>query len=258
MTHLLPAEMLNRPMRVHVIGCGGTGGHIASGLARLHLTMLEFGHEHGLEVTIWDDDIVEEHNVGRQLFFKPDVGLNKATVMVHRLNVAYGMKWKARAERFGDQQFHNVDMIIGCVDTKASRREIRRYVERAQACYWLDLGNTSKSGQALIGLGGWKGRSGSSFLPLPTDFLPELVDGEEDVQTPTCSVRASITRQGLFLNQQVAGWGLELCFQLFCKGKLAWQGVFLNSESPAVTHLKVDPVEWARFGIKRPELEQAA
>lgn len=50
---------------------------------------------HGLQVTVWDDDTIEEHNAGRQLFFRPDVGMNKAEVMVYRLNMAYGLNWQA-------------------------------------------------------------------------------------------------------------------------------------------------------------------
>ena len=154
MEHLLPEVMLDRPINVHVIGCGGTGSQVVSGLARLHVTMRELGHPHGLQVTVWDDDSIEEHNVGRQLFFRPDVGMNKAEVMVYRLNMAYGLNWQANGCRFEGNSSSSSGIIIGCVDTKSSRKTILSAVERSNLCYWLDLGNRSGDGQAVLGLGG--------------------------------------------------------------------------------------------------------
>lgn len=257
MEHLLPEYFLKQPLCVHVVGCGGTGCQILSGLARLHHAMLEIEHPYGLSVTAWDDDVVESHNIGRQLFFPSDVGMRKVDVLIHRLNVGFGVSWTARAERF-DGHVHGADLIIGCVDSKASRRVIRDYIRRSALCYWLDLGNTSKSGQALIGLGGRDAAQERHPLPLPSELLPELIDGEEDTETPTCSVRASIMRQGLFLNQMIATWGLDLCFQLLIKGRLTWQGTFINLERGMATSIRVDPQVWAQFGYRGSQSEIAA
>lgn len=258
MEHLLPEVMLDRPINVHVIGCGGTGSQIVSGLARLHVTMRELGHPHGLQVTVWDDDSIEEHNVGRQLFFRPDVGMNKAEVMVYRLNMAYGLNWQAMGCRFAGKTSSSNEVIIGCVDTKSSRKTILSAVERSYLCYWLDLGNRSGDGQAVLGLGGSGAYRHPLRLPLPTELLPELIEGVEDTETPTCSVRASIARQGLFLNQQVATWGLEILFRLLTRGRLAWHGVFINADNASVTRLRVDPATWARFGYHVEKMKQAA
>ena len=38
--HTLDAELLRRPVRVLVVGCGGTGTAVASGLPYLHQAML--------------------------------------------------------------------------------------------------------------------------------------------------------------------------------------------------------------------------
>lgn len=258
MDHYLPEQFLNHAIDVHVIGCGGTGSQIAAGLARLHVTMLALGHPAGLNVTVWDDDTIEPHNVGRQLFFQPDVGMNKADVMVYRLNTAFGLAWRSVAGRFDSREAVHADLIVGCVDSKSSRIEIERAIKKTDLCYWLDMGNRSGDGQALIGLGGYAANKVPMRLPLPTELLPELTSGDEDTQTPTCSVRESIARQGLFLNQQVATWGLELLFRLLTKGKLAWHGVFINTENAQVTRLKVDPAAWMRFGYQIESLDKAA
>lgn len=245
MNHIIDSRLLNKTIAVHVIGCGGTGTQVLSGLARLHVTLLELGHPGGLDVTVWDDDRVEAHNVGRQLFFPCDVGRFKSDVMVNRLNLAYGLQWKSRARRFDGAGYLSADLVIGCVDTKASRQLILSFVSQSRSCYWLDFGNSSGDGQVLLGN---RSRNQDSALPLPTDLFPELVDGPEDTETPTCSVRASVARQGLFLNQMVATWGLELLFRLFTTGKLDWHGVFINTSTGSATKLKVDPAAWSRLG----------
>lgn len=51
--HMLDPELLRRPVRVLVVGCGGSGSAIASGLPYLHQAMLVAGHPGGLHATIW-------------------------------------------------------------------------------------------------------------------------------------------------------------------------------------------------------------
>ncbi|MBK9165900.1 MAG: hypothetical protein IPM24_00370 [Bryobacterales bacterium] len=54
--HEFVAELLRRPVRVAVIGCGGTGCAMAAGLPHLHQSMLVAGHPGGLSVTVMDGD----------------------------------------------------------------------------------------------------------------------------------------------------------------------------------------------------------
>ena len=42
--HLLPAKLLKERVRVLVVGCGGTGSTMATGLVYLHQAMLAYGH----------------------------------------------------------------------------------------------------------------------------------------------------------------------------------------------------------------------
>ena len=66
--HTLIAELLRRPVRVLVVGCGGSGCAIAGGLPYLHQAMLVAGHPGGLQVTIMDGDIISATNCVRQPF----------------------------------------------------------------------------------------------------------------------------------------------------------------------------------------------
>ena len=49
MTHALDPQLLERPIRILVVGCGGNGSAIASGLPYLHQALLAFGHPGGLQ-----------------------------------------------------------------------------------------------------------------------------------------------------------------------------------------------------------------
>ena len=68
MIHKLDPQLLERPIRILVVGCGGNGSAIVSGLPYLHQAMLAFGHPGGLQVTLIDlpngDRFPESHRAG--------------------------------------------------------------------------------------------------------------------------------------------------------------------------------------------------
>ena len=47
MTHTVDPQLLERPIRILVVGCGGNGSAIVSGLPYLHQALLAFGHPGG-------------------------------------------------------------------------------------------------------------------------------------------------------------------------------------------------------------------
>ena len=159
--HTLDAELLRRPVRVLVVGCGGTGTAVASGLPYLHQAMLVAGHPGGLQVTLIDGDIISSTNCVRQPFCQAEVGLSKAVVMVSRLNLFWGLNWAAVPEYLNARsETANFDLLIGCVDTRAARKVIQDHVQgwRSRVAYWLDIGNSADSGQFVLGQP-WNGRN---------------------------------------------------------------------------------------------------
>ena len=82
-THRLHEELLQREVRVLVVGCGGTGSAIIGGLPYLHLSMLAQGHPYGLRVTAMDGDNISPANSVRQPFSRSEAGLNKALSLIH-------------------------------------------------------------------------------------------------------------------------------------------------------------------------------
>ena len=85
-----------------------------------------------------------ETNCVRQPFSWSDVGQNKATVLINRINLFWGTKWNAQPVCFDEATLRsnhdrNPDLLIGCVDTRAARGVIERSVTRKAGCYQLVL-----------------------------------------------------------------------------------------------------------------------
>ena len=242
--HTLPDSFLHRAIEVHVIGCGGTASQLLPRLAQLHKGMLALGHPYGLKVSVWDDDTVAEHNCIRQNFFLPDVGHNKASVMVNRLNMAFDLDWKDEPRRFRrDSLRMSPQIIIGCVDSKKARREIDAYVRNSwNGVYWIDAGNESASGQVIVGQHGKNIADDPMRLPLVTELYPEIIEGEDDA-APSCSARESIMRQGLATNAMAATWIFALA-EALRSGTIGWSGAFFNVETGRTASIPVSREAW--------------
>ena len=131
-THRLHEELLNREVRVLVVGCGGTGSSIMGGLPYIHQAMLVQGHPYGLHVTAMDGDTVSPFNCVRQPFSRGEIGLYKGIVLVNRINLFWGVNWKAIPRALTAQTLAasytaygeptlRPDIVVGCVDTRAAR-----------------------------------------------------------------------------------------------------------------------------------------
>jgi len=255
--HLLPSGLLGRrPVRILVVGAGGSGSAIVMGLPYLHQAMRAWGHAYGLEVTLMDGDTVSETNCVRQPFSWSDVGQNKATVLINRINLFWGAKWNAQPTCFGETTLRsnndrNPDFLIGCVDTRAARSVIERSVMRGSnyVAYWLDLGNNASSGQFVLGqpLNG-RNRRKAERLRCISELYSEIADaaaGEDPL--PSCSAIEALERQEPFINQTLAASALAMLARLFRYGRLIHHGGFFNAGTGQMTALPVDPELWRRI-----------
>ncbi len=254
MEHILPDVLMHRTIRIHVIGCGGTGSQLMPRLVQLHNTLKALGHHHGIHVTLWDADTVSESNCVRQNFVPADIGRNKAEITINRLNIIFGLDWKAEPCFFTASRRIQADFVIGCVDTKSSRMEIAKAVWGIDLCYWLDIGNRKADGQMIVGQAGYSFQSkrGKALprLPLVTELLPEIVEGPEDDTTPSCSAAQSILRQGLATNLMGATWAFAWLAEALRHGQIGWHGVFFNLESGRANPIPVDPERWVAMGYQ--------
>ncbi len=258
--HHIDQRLLDRRVSIHLAGVGGNGAQMAACLARLDIAIRALGHPHGLHVRAFDPDTVTEANVGRQLYSPSDIGGSKATITITRLNHFYGLDWDAATSRIENYwrraDFHkgrDADILISCVDSRKARRYIHDYLFSGDRYgYWLDLGNNTHDGQAVLGNpanpNGGRHADDANRLPCVTELYPELLDAdapEDDV--PSCSVRLSLAAQGLFINDVVVRHAAQLLYDLFSNGRITAHGVVCNLRTQRSGPILVDPDVWNRL-----------
>jgi hypothetical protein len=86
-----------------------------------------------------DGDTVSPFNCVRQPFARTEAGINKAVVLVSRINLSWGLDWAAIPSALTEETLHPAyapygeqcsrpDVVIGCVDTRAARATIAKSV----------------------------------------------------------------------------------------------------------------------------------
>ena len=257
-THHIHPELLERQVRVLVVGCGGTGSAVVAGLPYLHHSLVARGHPGGLHVTVIDGDTISPINCVRQPFAQSEVGLNKAVVLVNRLNLFWGLKWEAvpahlkpgsHISRSYSGDDLRAQIVIGCVDTRAARATIRDAVGRwSTVSYWLDLGNNADSGQFILGEPlNERNRRARLRLRTATELFPEICDKAlDDDGEPSCSAVEALERQEPFVNSTLAQHALALLARLFRYGEVSYHGGFINLATGVTSVLRIDPEYWKR------------
>jgi PRTRC genetic system ThiF family protein/PRTRC genetic system protein A len=191
----IPEVWMDRVVRILLVGAGGTGSQLCDQLASLEVTLRRLGHP-GFDVKVLDADEVSASNVGRQRYTEADIGSPKAALMVHRINLFYGLDWEARVERYDPTAYHlGYDLIVTAVDKAAFRAAMgRRHQDADGETLWLDTGNGATSGNVVIGHLA-KPRRGQR-LPNVFDLFPELAGmTATDAEQPSCSTEEAIARQ---------------------------------------------------------------
>jgi PRTRC genetic system ThiF family protein len=256
--HRIHPELLERQVRVLVVGCGGTGSAVVAGLPYLHQSLVAHGHPGGLHVTVVDGDTISPANCIRQPFARSEIGLNKAIVLVNRLNLFWGLKWEAvpahlRSGTFISRSYSGDDLrahiVIGCVDTRAVRAAIGDAVGgRSTTSYWCDQGNNADSGQFVLGETlNERNRRSKLRLRTAAELYPEIVDpGLDDDGEPSCSAVEALDRQSAFVNSILAQHALALLARLFRYGEINYHGGFINLATGVTSVLRIDPQYWKR------------
>ena len=153
--HFTDYELINptNPIELNLIGAGGTGSQILTALARMNHALTELKHA-GLSVRLWDDDLITEANLGRQLFAESELGLHKSVALINRVNRFFGTNWKSQTQKFEKDNLAKIQnnmkstICISCVDNVQSRFDIAEILNelkenrgyfRNQSKYWLDF-----------------------------------------------------------------------------------------------------------------------
>ena len=249
--HFTDNALINptNPITVNLIGAGGTGSQVLTALARMNHALSELNHA-GLSVRLWDDDVISEANLGRQLFAESELGLHKSVALINRTNRFFGTNWKAETQKFEKDDLERLqsnmqsNIYISCVDSVKSRFDIAEILNelkmdksyyRNQCKYWIDFGNSQFTGQVLLStIGNIKQPNSEKYetvenLPFITEEFGELLKiSETEDDTPSCSLAEALEKQDLFINSVLAQMGSSLLWSLFRNGLIENRGFFLN------------------------------
>ncbi|MBS7234087.1 PRTRC system ThiF family protein [Flavobacterium psychroterrae] len=248
--HFTDNDIINptNPILVNLIGAGGTGSKVLTTLMEMSYSLIELGHA-GLQVRLWDDDVITRANLGRQRFAECEIGLYKSVALINRANRFSGTNWKAETVKFEKDGLDKLpenagaSIYISCADSVKARFEIadilkmlnngKAYSNRPR--YWLDFGNSQNTGQVLLSTIGTIQQPNSekyetvASLPFVTDEFGELLkQSEEQDDTPSCSLAEALEKQDLFINSSLTQMGCSLLWGLFRNGMTEYRGFFHN------------------------------
>lgn len=248
---------------INVVGCGGTGSHVLSSLAAMNHALVSMGRQ-PLHVKAFDPDVVTEHNVGRQAFSTADIGENKANVLISRINRFYGAAWTAVPTRFGIEKprpefhrdfFYGANFTISCVDTVESRKEIQHVLHEmamedtkvpdyAFPYYWMDIGNSDKFGQVILGTVKHvpqlaREQQRIEFCQLP-DFFAEFPYAKDNPVEPSCSMAESLMHQDLFINKIMATYAIQMLWELLMQFRINYRGLYVNLNDGKTSKIFLD------------------
>lgn len=250
--HQIHPELLKHRVRVLLVGCGGNGSAIASGLPYLNQALLAHGHPEGIHVTLLDPDVISATNCVRQPFSRSEIGLYKSVVLAHRLNMFWGLDWEGIPERLDTKRrLDGVDIVIGCVDTRKARAAVAHCSGAwSEVDYWLDLGNNADSGQFVLGEPlNRRNRRHRLRLRTVSELFPEVIEADLDRDDlPSCSGAEALDRQGPFVNPTLANHALALLARMFRYGTISYHGAFVSISSVAALQpLPINPKYWRRL-----------
>jgi PRTRC genetic system ThiF family protein len=194
-----------------------------------------------------------------------EVSLNKAIVLVNRINLFWGLRWTAipraltvqtlRPKYAGyDERYLRPDIVIGCVDTRAARAIIAQSSAGFSGVgYWFDVGNGASGGQFVLGEPqNARNRRSRTRLRTVAELFEEIVRPDmDDDNEPGCSAIESLSRQEPFVNSVLAQHALALLARLFRYGEISYHGAFVDVATARSTPLPIDPMVWRRLRKRR-------
>ena len=244
---------------VVIVGCGGTGAQVARIVARLLYDMRR-ARLHTPALLLIDPDVVEEKNVGRQLFTPADaaLGVPKAEAVGKRLNMALGLdvSWivePVNAEKHLDR--YSSQLVIGCVDNHLARRELHKapgiligagnYRDGGQVV----IGNTSDEEQMGRHLDGRDGKY--AYLPKEGLLFPALLEPEAPAAEPqqplSCAELVLRGEQDIAINDWMACVVGQYVAALLRRQPIRTFASFISLEGMSVRSLPICREELAAY-----------
>ena len=152
---------------ITVIGAGAVGSFTVLALAKSGAT----------DITVYDDDSVESHNLPNQWYRLTDLGRPKVVALQELVRDMTGVEIKARQLRFEKQ--NGTEVTICCVDSMDIRIELWKQLKRLQPQLYIDSRMGAEVGKVLC-----VGMFGSSYEE-------SLYPSSEALHTP-CTAKATM------------------------------------------------------------------
>lgn len=231
---------LCRPVKILLLGAGGTGGYVAPHLYRLMHTL-----NRTVRINIVDGDLVEAKNLVRQNFCAADLGENKAKVLATRYSEAFGMETLYhpaflekdedlyRMVQPGDiwldgKRVPELSILIGCVDNNKSRQMCHRVFERSSHLVYIDSGNDEFSGQVVCGI---RCNRRTIYKPVCKLYPDMLEETDKFPSELSCAEAAVSAPQSITANIMAATVVTDFVYNIVARGKLTTRYAVFSAAS---------------------------
>jgi len=236
-----------RPVKIVMLGAGGTGGHIAP-----HLYRLLYALNRPVRFIICDGDVVEQKNLVRQNFIPADLGDNKARVLAERYSTVFGMEteylpsfietedvltglltpkfWYVNS---GHTHYHTKCIreqviLIGAVDNNKSRQLCHRVFHQMKELIYIDSGNGEYTGQVVCGIR----RGGRTYYPPIGTVYPDVLEDTDKFPTQLSCAEASVSApQSMAANITAAMAVVDMVYNILALGDSTVRKVTFSTRS---------------------------
>lgn len=249
----------NRPVKVVMLGAGGTGAHIAP-----HLYRLLYALERPVKFIICDGDKVEPKNLVRQNFTQADLGENKARVIAERYSDVFGLETsyiprfienagqleellrpKVFREFYRNTQTggkwvseSELVILIGAVDNNKSRKLCHEVFLRARDLIYIDSGNGEYTGQIVCGIR----RAGKTIYKPVGMLYPEVNSPEDLFPTEVSCAEASVSApQTIVANLMAATAVVTMIYNILVMGRNTVQQTTFSTKSVNIRSVQKQP-----------------
>jgi hypothetical protein len=186
---LLPPEKL-AALKVTIIGAGAVGSFTCLTLAKMGVT----------DITVFDGDTIEEHNLPNQWYKPTHVGWNKTDALRDIIVEFTGVELRAHSHHYTHEPLTGI--VICAVDTMDTRLLLWREVKKFKPDLYIDARMGVEVGKILV----VNPADPASYRRYEEDLYPS----SEALHAP-CTAKATVycaAGLGAFIGGSIAGYAL--------------------------------------------------
>lgn len=245
------------PVKIVMLGAGGTGGHIAP-----HLYRLLHALDRDVRFIIADGDNIEPKNLVRQNFIHADLGENKAKVLAERYSTAFGLEteyipsfiedagqlealltprqWRVQNRTVSSSDFiagyalqpvykTELVILIGAVDNNKSRALCHEVFQKIETgLVYIDSGNGEHTGQVVCGVR----RGGRTYYKPVGSLYPDVLEETDKFPTELSCAEASVSApQSIVANIMAAAAVVNFVYNILVLGEINVRSVTFSTNT---------------------------